>query len=407
MIKPQFHSDIVILGAGIGGYETFRELNKLLKQKGLKKKITIIDQNNFFTFTPLLHEVASGAVDPSHVAIPMRELLHGTPHDFFKAKIEKILPTEKLVETSRGVFSYDICVVALGSGVNYFGTPGTDTHAFNVRTLREAMRLREAMIHRLENDHTDLVVSVIGGGYTGVEVAAQFAYFLKHDVKELYPNDTTSIQVVESSDILVAPLPESARKKLIKQLNKLDVSISLNSRVKEVKENSLVFEGGVEKTSHVTIWTAGIGNVANRFLPENFCEKGRMIVNEFLQGNAPGLYGVGDVVVARNINEAIPHPQLGEAAHRHGTYVAKHIVASLQNKKLSAFHFSSAGIFMPVGEKYGIIVSHGFVFSGLIAWWIRRTTYILFIPGFWRKARIVFDWTLKLFGFSYIIELEK
>jgi NADH dehydrogenase len=407
MNTQQFHSDVLILGAGIGGYETFRELNKLFKKRNIKKKITIIDQNNFFTFTPLLHEVASGAVEPSHTAIPLRELLHGTPHDFFKARIHQIMPNHKTVETNRGTFSYDYCIVALGSGVNYFGTPGADKHTFNVRTLREAMRLREAMIRRLENDHTDLIVSVIGGGYTGVEVASQFAYFLQHDVKELYPNDTTSVHIIESSAELVATLPPRARVKLLKQLAKLKVNINLNSRVKEVKENSLVFQDGSEKTSHITIWTAGIGNFANQFLPESMCEKGRMVLNECLQGSTPGLYGVGDVVMAKNRNETYPHPQLGEAAHRHGTYVAKHIVASLENKQLPVFHFKSAGTFMPVGEKYGIVISGGFVFSGLFAWWIRRTAYIMFIPGFRRKLQIAFDWTLKLFGFSYIIELEK
>jgi NADH dehydrogenase len=184
----QFKTDIVILGAGIGGYETFRSLAKLLKHRGINKKITIVDRNNYFTFTPMLHEVASGSVEPQHCTIALRELVYNTPHSFLKATIHSINVSQKTVLTSQGELHYDYCVVALGSGVNYFNTPGAEQYCYGVRTLTAATKLHEELFQRLEcEDQPELTLSVIGGGFTGVEVAGQFSYLINRDLKKLYP----------------------------------------------------------------------------------------------------------------------------------------------------------------------------------------------------------------------------
>jgi NADH dehydrogenase len=115
MSLPQQHSDVVILGAGIGGFETFRELSKLFKRHGIHKTITIIDENDYFTFTPLLHEVATGSVLPSHATVPLRELTYNTPHRFLKASITALDPKTKTLTTSEGTITYDYCVMAIGS----------------------------------------------------------------------------------------------------------------------------------------------------------------------------------------------------------------------------------------------------------------------------------------------------
>ena len=171
-MKQKLHADILILGAGIGGYEVYRTLNKLLRRRQLNQIITIVDRDNYFTFAPLLHEVASGSVEPSHCAIPLREIVYKTPHQFIKAEALKIDPKKKIVATSEGNVSYDYCVVGLGSGVNFFGVPGAAQYSHTIRTLAGAARLHETIIEKLEDTRNITAITVVGGGLSGVEVAA-------------------------------------------------------------------------------------------------------------------------------------------------------------------------------------------------------------------------------------------
>lgn len=409
MKKQNIHSDIVILGAGIGGYQAFRALSKKLKRKKLNKVITIVDQNNFFTFTPLLHEVMAGGVEPSHAAIPLRELVYNTPHRFFKAKIEKIVPEEKTVITDRGAIAYDYCITALGSGVNYCDIKGAKEFSYNARTMQEAMRLREDLISRLESDEMETIITIVGGGYTGIEVASQLGYFVQHDFKQLYPKDKITVQIIEYGDRLVPGLNPRALKKLIKRLEKLKIAVKLKTAVKEVKKNKLVLADGTEIVSDFTVWCAGIGNCGNKYLPSDYCEWGRVAVNEFLQSKkSEYLYAVGDVALARNPGVPAPHPQLGETAWEQANYVVKHIISRISDGKVpDPFKFHQLGTFMPIGEKYALVIIGPVVLSGLPAWWIRRLAYVMFMPGILRKIQLVFDWTLQMFGFSYITDLEK
>lgn len=404
----QHSTDIIILGAGIGGYETFRSLSKLLKWHGLNKKITLVDAHNYFTFTPLLHEVAAGSVEPSHCTFSLRELVYNTPHTFLKATVKAVHAEKKTVETSAGTISYQYCVMALGSGVNFFGTPGADTYAYTVRTLPKAMQLRENLISLLETEPKKIDLTIVGGGWTGVEVAGQMAFLRDHTLKKVYPTTSIHIRIVESGGAVTAMAPVKAQTKIFKQLQKLGVEILLNTRVASVAKDHVIVGTDTHLPSDMTFWCTGVNNVADCFLNEADCEKKRLPVTKFLNHeNYPELYGVGDISLGFNDGADKPFPQLGEAAHKQGQYVARHIIASLRHKELEPFHFTSSGTLMPIGDRYGIAIFGNIVFGGLFAWWLRRTTYVMFMPGLLRKLKLVMDWTLHLFGFSYIIDITR
>ncbi len=408
MNKPAFTTDILILGAGIGGYETFRTLKNQLAKHGLKKQITIVDQNNYFTFTPLLHEVASGSVEPSHATVPLREIVYRTHHRFLKARIKKIIADQKIVETDVGAITYDYCVVALGSGVHFYSISGAEKYTYNVRTLPEAMRLRTDLIRRIESCENETTVTIVGGGYTGVEVAGQLADLVRHDVDRLYPDDSVVIKLVQVGPVLVPSLPARAQRLILKRLTKLGVKVVLDSGVKEVKKDSVVLVDDTEHKSNLTVWCAGVGNLAGDYMPPNTCERGRLPVTEFLtHPSFPSLYGVGDIVCGQNPGSTVPFPQLGEAAHKEGEYVAKHIIASMGHYHLAPFRFNSLGTLMPIGEGYGLLIKGKFVMSGIVIWWVRRWVYIMFMPGIVRKLKIISDWTLRKIGFRYIIDIEQ
>ncbi len=408
-MTPDFKTDIVILGAGIGGYEAFRGLNKLIKRHRLGKRIVLVDQNNYFSFTPLNHEVAAGAVEPTHASLPLRELVYNTPHKFLKASVTSIDPKKRLVMTSAGMIAYDYCVVAMGSSTNFYGTSGAEQFSFHVRTLAGAMIFRHRLIEALENNkQNSFNLSIVGGGYTGVEVAGQLQHFVNHDLRALYPDKKIAIRLIQTVGTVVPQLPPKAQQKIVRRLKKMGVEILFNTRVKSVTETSLTTETET-LPSDFTMWCAGFGNIADCFLDMNFCTTDRRIpTNNYLQHiNDSHLYAIGDIALICNPGETKPVPQLGEAAYHEGHYVAKHIVASIQGKVLQPFKFISRGSLMPIGERYGVGVFGGKVFSGIVVWWLRRTVYVAFVPGVLRKLRIVIDWTLRLFGFSYTIAIER
>lgn len=404
-------TDIVILGAGVGGYEAFRTLARHLKLHRLKKTITLIDRNNYFTFTPMLHEVASGSILPTHAAVAIRELIYKTPHQFLKATVKKIDPKKKLVETSCGKVYYDYCIVALGSETNFFNTPGAGTYTHDVRTLSAALQLQKDFARKLDelDQDNEFYITVVGGGFTGVEVAGQFSDLVNEEIKKLYPGKTIHIQIVHAGDTLVPQVSPAIQKKAEAKLKKEKVMIYFDCRAKEVTKNSVILDNGNTLVSDLTIWTAGFKNIGPHYLDEEFCEKDRIPVNQFLQHQKfHSLYAVGDNALFYNVNEDQPAPQLGEVAHRAGRYAARHIVSVLLNKPLhKPFHFKSHGILMPIGDWYGIAQVGPIVFSGWFAWWIRRTVYLLYMPGFIRKIRIVFDWTMHSFSFRNIINIDR
>lgn len=214
--------------------------------------------------------------------------------------------------------------------------------------------------------------------------------------------------MIEHGPTILNVLPEKVQKTVQKFLEKNEVEFLLNRDVQKIEKDKITFASGDAVSSDMTIWSAGVKNTGINILPKELCEKDRIPVNEFLQHkNFSHLYAVGDIALSFNHGSEKPQPQLGEAAHKEGEYVAKNITARILNKKIKPFNFSSFGTLMPIGDWFGVAVIGKIIFFGRIAWWIRRTAYLLFIPGILRRLRIVIDWTLHSFGFRYMIALEK
>lgn len=398
---------IVIAGAGLGGFQAFVTLKKLLKKYQLPHTITLINNTNYFTFVPMLHEVATGSIEPSHVALPLRELMVGTPHRFLQAYVQNIDLKKQSVMTSHGAVPYDHIIVALGSGVNFFNTPGAKEFAKTVRTLPEALAMRERLLSLLETDKQVLEVSIVGGGYTGVELAGQLGDFAHKEVRKLYPGRELRVRIIEANPALVNILPASVQELVTKRLQKLGIKIFTNQRVQAVGETTLTLGTGEVLPSDLTIWSAGVGNRAAEFLSDILMEKGCVMIDEHLHiKNMDNAYAVGDIAWGCNPGEAKPFPQLGEVAYHQGTFAAHNLVDILRKKpSTTPFTFVSKGTLMPVGDWYGVAKIGGITFGGRLAWWLRRTVYLWYMPSFLRKLRIVIDWTLHSFVFRHTINI--
>ncbi len=402
-------TDIVILGAGIGGYETYRQLKRRLDRHHINKKITIVDKNNYLTFVPMLHEAAAGSIEPQHCAIPLRELVHNTPHDFLKSCVKSIDPKNKRVVTDQETIDYDYCVVALGSGTNYYGIKGAEEYSYHVRSLTGAMNLHHNMIDLLEHPNTrQLAIAIVGGGYTGVEVAGQFADIVNDEICKLYPDIKASVSIIEGASALAGHMPKKIQDKLTTRLKQMKVAIYCGNSVKEVRKDTIILENKEKIPADITIWTAGFKNIADNFLPDEFTKRGRIpVTNHLTNKQNDHVYAVGDIMFLMEPNKEIPYPQLAEAAYHEGKFVAFDIVARYRKQKnTKSFVFKSKGTIMPVGNWYGILMIGKFILSGRIAWWIRRIIYLFFMPGFIRKLNILVDWILHGLGSRFIIEID-
>jgi NADH dehydrogenase len=326
-----------------------------------------------------------------------------------KACVEHIDPENKIVNTSEGVIAYEYAVIALGSITNYFNTPGAEKFSHNVRSLKSALKLKYDLLEQLDNTHTtDLHITIVGGGYTGVEVAGQLYDLALREVSKLYPRKKMQISLVHAGDSILTYMPKKVQAKVATRLEKKGVKILLNARVAEVEKKSVTLAEGEKLKSDLTIWTAGFENIGPCYLDKKYCcQKSKIQVTGEL--TIPGFshtYALGDNAEILDPDTHIAYPQLAEAAHLEGRYLAHHLVKQINGKKTTRFIFKSKGTLMPVGDWYGVAQIGPFILFGKLAWWIRRTVYVMFMPGILRKLRIIADWTFHSFGFRHLINLK-
>lgn len=397
-------TDVLILGGGLGGYETYRRLIRSLKYTKHALKITLVDANTYYTFVPMLHEAATGAVEPMHCAISLRAMVKA-PHEFIQATVTKIDPATKKVQTSAGTIEYRWCVVALGSAVNYLQVPGAAKHTYNVRTLTAALRLHHDLISLLENTQKNLAITVIGGGWTGVEIAGQFGQLLKKDLARYFPHKKIKLTLLEGGPAVLSRLDQSVQTQVAARLSKTGVSIRTNEQVKAVSADAITLASGQTIPNDLAVWTTGFENTATCYLPKDLCEKNRLPVNQFLvHASHPQLYAIGDIAYAINPHTNQPYGQLGETAVAQAKFVAKDIVRQLQKKPRRPFVFKTKGSLIPLGDWDGVAIIGKLNLFGPIAWLLRRFVYLMVIPTWKARFKVLVDWALHSFGHRYIIK---
>ncbi len=234
---------ILILGGGFGGVATYKHLHKLIHPANVHDiQVELINKTNYFTFSPMLHEVATGSVEREHIVQPLREMLKCCGKDFHQALITKIDPKKKLVYTNKGNHSYDVLVVALGVEQSYFNTPGAEEYALALKWLPGAIAIRNRIINSFEqaSEMHDIADSaamdkflnfvIVGGGPTGTELAGQLSDLLQNEMAKFYgdiPLNHTKIVLVHAGKRLIEQLSEPASKVALERLQKMGVQIIL------------------------------------------------------------------------------------------------------------------------------------------------------------------------------------
>ena len=411
---------VLILGGGFGGlYAAFELEKRLARDPGVE--ITLVNRENFFLFTPMLHEVAASDLDITHIVSPLRVLLRSVR--FFDGEVESIDLANKHVTVAHGTghhvhdLPYDYLLIALGSVTNFRMLPGGED-ALTMKSLGDAIRLRNRLIELLEAADFDcfpeareplLTVVVAGGGFAGVETIASVNDFLA-DALKFYPNLTREmirIVLLHAGPWLLPELGEALGVYARRKLAARSVEIHTDAKVTSYRDSVVALEDGTTIRTNTFVWTAGIS--PNPLLEGLSCARngGRILVDEFLEvPGFPGVWAVGDSAAVPDLPGGAFSPPTAQHALRQGRVAGKNIAAAVRGGRKREFRYRTIGALASIGRRTGVARVFGMNFSGFIAWWMWRTVYLAKLPRFEKKLRVALDWTLDLVFAKDLVQFE-
>jgi NADH dehydrogenase len=404
---------ILILGGGFGGLYTALRLERIFSGDD-SVEITLLSDENFLLFTPMLPQVPSGTIEAKHIVSPLRAFFRTVR--FQNAEVESIDYQARVVVASHcGVcgprkLEFDHLVLALGSITQFHGLPGVAENAFPMKSLSDAMSFRNHIIDVFE--HADmqsepatreamLTFVVAGGGFAGVETAAELRDFA-HTVRRYYPNvraEEVRVVLVHSGARIMPEISESLALYAARKLRTKGVEVLLNTRVVSAAGDWVELSNGDRIVARTLVWTTGVA--PSPLLATTPCQRnrrGQVVVNEFLEvPGHPGIWALGDCAEIPTPQAGQFYPPTAQHAIRQGKAVAENIAASIQGGQGRPFLYKPIGVLASLGRRSAVAEVCGFRFSGFFAWWLWRTVYLFKLPGLERKVRVALDWTLDLF----------
>jgi len=405
-------SRVLILGGGFGGIYAALEFERVLRRRR-DIEVTLVARNNYFLFTPMLHEVAASDLEMNTIVNPLRKLLRRVRT--FTGSIETIDLEKKCVAVSHGFdshvheLSYDHLVIALGSSTNFFGLPGLEGAAVTIRTLNDAIDLRNRLITHLEEANSEcaaderqplLTFIVAGAGFAGVETVGGINDFVREAVR-FYPNlkpELVRTVLISSEEFILPELGQKLGTYAKTKLAARGVEIVTKERVTAVGEGVVELSNGQQIHADTLVWAAGNASnpiIATLPIPKN---EGRIVVDEYMEVKGfRGVWALGDCALIPDGTTGRFHPPTAQHALREGRCAARNIAAEILGKTKKPLRFATIGQLAAIGHRTGVANVFGLNFSGFLAWWLWRTIYLLKLPRFEKKVRVALDWTLDLF----------
>jgi len=400
---------------------TALQLEKTLARKG-DAEVTLVNRDNFFLFTPLLQEVAASDLDITNIVNPIRKMLRHV--SFVAAEVESIDLDNHRVSVAHGLenhhhnLDYDQLVISLGAITNFFNLPGLQDHALTMKSLGDAINLRNRLIANLEEANFEccaaarrrlLTFVVAGAGFAGVETIAALNDFVR-DALRFYPRlsqDMVRVLLVHAGEVILPECGNSLGRYAERKLGERRIEIKLNCRVTGLSAHIAELSDGTSAETNTLIWTAGAA--PNRLLKTLPCrkERGRVVVDEFLEvPGFPGVWALGDCAVVPDPKTGKPQPPTAQHALREGKLVAQNIAAAITGGPKKAFSFATLGQLAAIGKRTGVANILGINFSGFIAWWLWRTIYLSKLPRLEKKIRVMLDWTLDLLFSKDLVQFQ-
>jgi NADH:quinone reductase (non-electrogenic) len=391
---------VVIAGAGLGGVAAARRL------AGADVEVTVLDRENYQTFSPLLYEVANCILDAEQVGHSVRALLRRCPNAHFR--LDEVTGADweakELLLGSGERLSFDYLVLATGLPPTFRGVEGASEYAFPLKTMEDALRLRHRTLLRLEQaaarpslvreGHLDFVL--VGGGPTGVELAGALAEVYLHAFKRDYPEldiDRARITLLEMSDGLLPAFDRRLRQYAQEFLETHRVEVRLRSRIERVTPNSVIVAGGEELPAGTIIWATGLGpdELSGR-LGLAHGPDGRLAVERDLR--LPGrddTFVIGDLA-ALPMRRGGLHPQLAQFALQGGRHAARQIQRLMHRQPTRPFHYLDKGMVACIGRPAGIVQAGPVRLTGRLGWYTLSELHLLYLEGQRNRASVAVNW---------------
>lgn len=398
---------IVVLGAGFGGLEAVVELERRFRDDS-SVELLLVNENNFFLFTPLLPQIVSSYIEPRHIVQSIRDIRRHRRFRFLRARVTGLDLANRRVSTTVGELSYDYLVIALGSVPKFFGIEGAE-HCYTVHSLEDAVVLRDHILDLLEHaDHESdpdrrrqlLTFVIVGGGYTGVELVAELHDLIYRHVGPRYrgiPLAEVKLLLLEAvSEILVGVDPELAawaRRKLERE----GIELRTQARVTRVAPGQVGVNGSETIEAGLVIWAAGVcAHPLLDSLPVEKNKAGRLLVTPQLHlPDYPRVFAIGDNAVVRG---APPEqtPQIAPVAIEQARLAAENVARAVSRQHYASFEFEPKGMLVSLGMNFAVVNLKGFKLSGYTAWLLWNAIHLLKLVGLKKQLQVALDWSLAM-----------
>lgn len=389
---------MVIIGAGFGGLWAARSLaNKPVD-------VLVADRNNYHTFLALLYQVAAAELEAGDISYPVRSIFWKFPNvNFVMAHARRIDPQNRIIETDGDPISYDYLILSTGSVTHTFDIPGVATHAFYLKTLEEAVILKnhticfEGAAHEADEERRRglLTFVIVGGGATGVEYAGALSELIHGPLVQDYRTidfQTVRIILVEAAEQLIADMPEAVRVYTLGQLKKMGIEVLLGVKVLEVTEDGVILSNQNRLFSRTVVWTAGVRGesvVENSNLPAGY--DGRVPVLPTLQAPGfPEIYVIGDLASIREDDRALP--LVAQVAIQSALSAAKNILRHIDGQPLQSFRYRDRGSMITIGRNNAGVVIGAKTYTGFFAWILWLVIHLVNLVGFRNRIMVLINW---------------
>ena len=401
---------IVVIGGGFAGVNIAKSL---ANKKNFQ--VTLVDKNNYNFFPPLIYQVATAYLEPTSISYPFRKLFSGKDNLHFRlGEVKKIVPAENKIILDSGELTYDQLVFATGAETNYFGMENVKQHAIPMKTLSDALEMRNRLLEQMEkavisNDAAEIkklvTVVIAGGGPTGVELAGMFAEMKNGILRKEYPalsGKGVEIILVDGGNVVLAPMSPQSQQDTFEALTKLGVKIKFDYQVKDYVDETILFTNGERIATKNLIWAAGVTASVFEGLPvESYGRGRRMLVDEYNKLNGTeNIYAVGDTCF-QTTDTHFPngHPQVAQVAIQQGLNLAKNFQSLVNGKALKAFTYVDKGSMAIIGRNKAVVdlPKPRLHLKGFIAWLAWLFIHLLSLITYRNRVRTFWNWMIAYF----------
>jgi len=405
--------EVVVAGGGFAGLWASRALGRA----GFE--VTVIDQDNYHTFLPLLYQVAAAELEPEAIAYPLRHILRNDPRvSFLMAEVTGLDADARVLRTSRGDVSYEFLVLALGSVTRYFDIPGAEQFAFPLKTVDQGIVLRNHILccfERAEQERDEearrklLTFVTVGGGSTGVEFTGALAELIRgpiaKDYRTLDIHKDVQLVLLEGAERLLTGFPQRLQDYTRRRLEKMGVSVRFRARVTRVTGDKVFLEDGTSVSTKTAVWTAGVqGSALESEKPLPMGSDRRVLVEPTLQLTGyPNVYVIGDL--ARIEQSGEPLPLTAPVAVQQATKAAENIQRQRDGTVPLPFSYRDRGTMATIGRNAAVATPFGRSFTGFLAWMLWLVFHLAKLIGFRNRLVVLLNWAWDYLFFERVVRL--